>query len=135
MPVNRALFSSANDFWRTPAKVYEALDNEFHFDFDPCPVNPTFDGLNIEWGQCNFVNPPYSRKCLKLWYAKAWQEYQKGKTVVMLVPARTDVPHWHEYAMKATEIRFCRGRIHFNDAKTGAPFPSAIVIFKVTPCQ
>lgn len=30
---------------------------------------------------------------------------------------------------KAKEIRFIRGRLHFNDSKQGAPFPSMVVIF------
>ena len=32
--------------------------------------------------------------------------------------------------MKATEIRFIKGRLKFDDQKNSAPFPSAIVIFK-----
>ena len=44
------LMSSINQNWQTPDDVYKKLDDEFHFDFDPCPPNPTFDGLSIEWG-------------------------------------------------------------------------------------
>jgi hypothetical protein len=47
---NRSLFKSDNQNWKTPKKLYDELDKEFHFDFDPCPPNPAFDGLNIEWG-------------------------------------------------------------------------------------
>lgn len=43
--------------WKTPKAFYAELDKEFHFDFDPCPVGPTFDGLSIEWGKVNYVNP------------------------------------------------------------------------------
>jgi len=32
--------------------------------------------------------------------------------------------------MKADEIRFLEGRLHFNDAPCGAPFPSCVVIFR-----
>jgi site-specific DNA-methyltransferase (adenine-specific) len=32
--------------------------------------------------------------------------------------------------MKADEIRFIKGRLRFQSAKDGAPFPSAIVIFR-----
>jgi phage N-6-adenine-methyltransferase len=125
---NAVHFSSATDNWKTPSDVYKTLDAEFHFDFDPCPLNPKFDGLNIEWGSCNFVNPPYSQ--LKKWLKKGWEEHKKGKTVVFLIPSRTDTIAWHEYVMKATEIRFIKGRLKFGDSKNSAPFPSAIVVFK-----
>ncbi len=34
--------------------------------------------------------------------------------------------------MKATEIRFIKGRLKFNDQENSAPFPSAIIVFKIT---
>lgn len=121
-------FSSLRQDWRTPKAVYQILDAEFHFDFDPCPPNPTFDGLQIDWGRVNFVNPPYRQ--LKEWCAKAYAEHLKGKTVVLLIPSRTDTAAWHDYCMKATEIRFIRGRLKFDDQPNSAPFPSAIIIFR-----
>lgn len=33
--------------------------------------------------------------------------------------------------MRADEIRFIRGRVHFGGAPTGAPFPSCIVIWGI----
>jgi len=39
-----------HDNWGTPKEFYDELDKEFHFDFDPCPLNHTFDGLTCEWG-------------------------------------------------------------------------------------
>jgi site-specific DNA-methyltransferase (adenine-specific) len=87
--VNRVTFSSARMDWRTPEAVYDALNREFGFDFDPCPVSPGFDGLACEWGRSNFVNPPYGRRLPK-WVAKSRAEAAKGKTVVTLVP-----PHRH----------------------------------------
>jgi hypothetical protein len=127
--VNRSVFSSASDQWATPDDVYKALDAEFHFDFDPCPLSefPLFDGLQIEWGGANFVNPPYSQ--ISAWCKKSYEEWQNGKTVVMLIPSRTDTRYWHEYIMKATEIRFIKGRLRFGGAKQNAPFPSAIVVY------
>ena len=120
-------FSSVRDNWKTPKEVYAALDSEFHFDFDPCPPSPQFDGLLIDWGKRNFVNPPYSE--LKKWCAKAYGEHIKGKLVVMLIPSRTDTIAWHEYVMKADKIRFIKGRLKFDDQKHPAPFPSAIIVF------
>jgi len=115
--------------WQTPDAVYNALDKEFHFDFDPCPVNPAFDGLSIEWGKSNFVNPPYGRELPK-WIKKGYEEAQKGKTVVFLIPSRTDTKWWHDYIMKAGEIRFIKGRLKFKGAVNSAPFPSAVVSLK-----
>jgi phage N-6-adenine-methyltransferase len=67
---------------------------------------------------------------IKDWMKKAYEESQKGCTVVCLVPSRTDTGWWHEYVMKADEIRFIRGRLKFGGSKNSAPFPSVIVIFR-----
>lgn len=122
-------YSSLRLNWKTPKATYDKLNEEFNFDFDPCPVNPKFDGLKISWGGCNFVNPPYGREIGK-WIQKGFQEWQNGKTVVFLVASRTDTKWWHDYMMKATEIRFIKGRLKFDDGKNDASFPSAIVIFR-----
>jgi site-specific DNA-methyltransferase (adenine-specific) len=79
-------------------------------------------------GKSNFVNPPYGRE-LKYWIKKGYEESLKGNKVVMLIASRTDTNYWHEYVMKAKEIRFIKGRLKFGDAKNSAPFPSCIVIF------
>jgi hypothetical protein len=123
-------FSSARQNWKTPKAFYRALDSEFKFDFDPCPAKqrPFIDGLSIEWGEISYCNPPYS-ECAS-WCKKAYEESLKGKTIVMLIPSRTDTRYWHDYVMKASEIRFIKGRLKFDDQKHNAPFPSAIVIFK-----
>jgi len=127
--MNRVHFSSQRLDWKTPKAVYQVLDAEFRFDFDPCPSNPTFDGLSVEWGECNFVNPPYGRELPK-WIKKGYEEWQKGKTVVFLIPSRTDTSWWHDYVMQADEIRFIRGRLKFDDCDNSAPFPSCIVVFR-----
>lgn len=123
-----AVFTSQTDNWKTPEAFYMALDAEFHFDHDPCPLKPKVDGLKSEWGGCNFVNPPYSD--LERWIVKGWEQYKKGKTVVFLIPSRTSNGWFHDYCLKATEIRFIRGRLKFGDGKSNAPFPSCIVIFE-----
>jgi len=127
--VSRVHFMSVNPNWRTPRALYRELDHEFHFDFDPCPADPKFDGLSIDWGKSNFVNPPYGREIPK-WITKGYLEYQLGKTVVFLIPSRTDTRWWHDFVMKADEIRFIKGRLYFNDGDGRAPFPSAIIVFR-----
>ena len=125
----KGCFLSIQNDWKTPKVFYEELDKEFHFDYDPCPSNPKFDGLNTEWGKCNFVNPPYGKETYK-WCEKAYKEWQKGKTIVMLLASRTDTKWWHDFIMNASEIRFIRGRLRFNDGKGSAPFPSAVIVFR-----
>ncbi|TXH52328.1 MAG: adenine methyltransferase [Desulfurellales bacterium] len=120
--------TSLRQTWRTPKAFYQALDSEFCFDFDPCPPNPTFDGLSVEWGVSTYVNPPF--KGIEKWVAKGLAEAQKGKTVVFLIPSRTDTRYWHDYCMKASEIRFIKGRLHYDDSKNPAPFPSCVVVFR-----
>ena len=48
-------------YWLTPPELYDELNAEFNFDFDPCPYPKPegFDGLTCEWGQRNYVNPPF----------------------------------------------------------------------------
>lgn len=121
-------FTSASQDWRTPKTTYDGLNAEFGFKDDPCPSGSHIDGLNREWQSPAYVNPPF--KDIAKWVAKAWEEYAKGKIVVMLIPSRTDTQWWHRFIMRATEIRFIQGRLKYEGAKFNAPFPSCVVIFK-----
>ena len=119
------MFSKKSDLWKTPSKIYNwYMEHNF---FDPCPVNPDFDGLKIEWKEYNFVNPPYSQ--ISKWIDKAIEENKKKKVVVMLLPARTDTKWFHDYVLPHGEIEFLKGRIRFVGATKDAPFPSMIVVF------
>jgi len=141
------MFSSKSNEWATPQDFYNKLNAEFGFTLDPCATPSTAkcasyytkddDGLSKDWsGHTVFMNPPYGRK-QKDWIEKAFQEGEKaGTTVVALVPARTDTKAWHNYCMKASEIRFVKGRLKFGQgaSKTNsAPFPSAVVVFSGSP--
>jgi hypothetical protein len=44
---HKAMLTSLNQDWRTPKDIYENLNKEFNFDFDPCPSKPDFDGLSL----------------------------------------------------------------------------------------
>ena len=114
---NRNLEHSDN--WSTPEELYNKLNAEFNFDFDPCPLNSTFDGLVIEWGMSNFVNPPYSRKLKEAFVIKAIEQAKKGKTCVMLLPVSTSTRLFHRYILpNAREIRFLYGRVRFLGTNT-----------------
>jgi len=107
-----------SDNWATPAYIYDPLNAEFNFNFDPCPLKhdiTKWDGLNIDWGFCNFVNPPYSKELKTPFILKGISEFKKGKTVVMLLPVSTSTKLFHEKILaNVTEpIRFFKGRIKF----------------------
>jgi len=124
--LGRVVFSSASKHWATPRTLYAALHDEFCFTFDPCPLRSDCDGLKMSWkGRRVFCNPPYGRG-VSDWLSKA----REAELAVFLLPARTDTKWWHEYAMKADEIRFLRGRLKFGDATAGAPFPSVVLIYR-----
>lgn len=130
------------DDWKTPTKIFEQLNNEFNFDFDPCPYKhdvTQWDGLQVEWGDSNFVNPPYSRKLKEAFVEKAVIEKLKGKTSVLLLPVSTSTALFHDVIKpNASEIRFVRGRIRFEGVNTKGEYvtdktpmhDSMIVIFK-----
>ena len=137
-------FSSKRDTWETPQDLFDLLDAEFHFTLDPCCQHETAKcekhftpeevGLAQDWSRdVVFMNPPYGREIGK-WMAKAYRESLRGAVVVCLIPARTDTSWWHDFAMRG-ECRFLRGRVKFDGHKQGAPFPSAVVVFRpeVTP--
>lgn len=133
------MFSSARSDWATPQDLFGELDREFHFTLDACatPENakcpaffsPEQDALKQPWSGTVFMNPPYGRE-ISTWVRKAYHEAKKGAKVVCLLPARTDTAWWHEHVMKAADIRFLRGRVKFGGSKNGAPFPSAVVVFR-----
>ena len=136
--MNQVHYQSDVHTWETPIELFLRLDAEFHFTLDVCALpetakcaryfSPADDGLSQAWEGVCWMNPPYGRAIVD-WMRKAFEESQRGCTVVCLVPARTDTEWWHQYAMRG-EIRYLRGRVRFGEATSCAPFPSAIVIFR-----
>ena len=145
---------SARDDWETPPPLFRLLDRKFSFNLDVCasqenakcgqyfgaPDTLLFplatdlprcigaDGLAQSWqGHTCWMNPPYSQT--RAWLAKAQAEGRRT-TVVCLLAARTDTRAWFEHVWPhAAEIRFLKGRLRFEGAEAGAPFPSAVVIY------
>lgn len=140
--MNPVLYSSKTDDWYTPQYLFDELNNEFHFDLDPCSDETNHkcdlyytreqDGLKQDWsGKRVFINPPYGKE-VSLWVKKAHDEVLLGDCdlAVMLLAARTDTKYFHEYIYHKSEIRFLKGRIKFGGSKNAAPFPSMIVIYR-----
>lgn len=144
--MNKALLSSKKMDYCTPRAFFDRLNEEFHFSLDAaatdrsakCPTyfTPETNGLKSPWalagGGAVFCNPPYGREIGK-WVRKAYEEAKDGKTVVLLIPARTDTSYFHDYIYGKAEIRFIRGRLRFTDedgVSVGpAPFPSMVAIY------
>ena len=146
-------FSTGKDDWATPQWLFDELDKEFNFLVDvcasrlnrKCPLYITEKDDAFSWSWANlfpenkqvcWMNPPHSQ--LAKWIQKASEESKKGATVVCLLPARTDTIAFHTYIWDTdkhrprpgVEVRFLKGRLKFVGAKSSAPFPSMIVIFR-----
>lgn len=124
------MFSHKSDDWSTPLDFFNKLNDEFNFNYDPCPLRSKEDGLLEEWKGNVFINPPYSN--IRKFLEKGIDELNKGNstTLVYLLPARTDTKWFHDLIYNKAEIRFIKGRLKFGNSKNSAPFPSMLVIFK-----
>lgn len=146
---------AAAEAWSAKVTTYFGLDN---------PIPECRDALAVSWADylgCRvknasrfgfpthvrarppavWLNPPYNRR-VGDWLEKAHTEALEGCTVVVLIFARTSTAWWHDYAMKADEIRLVRGRLLFHDPvtrapkldkhgrKQSAPAPSAVLVFR-----
>ncbi len=135
--------SSKDMTWATPQDWFKYLNLEFKFTLDPCCYpetakckkfyTPDDDGLSKSWeNERVYMNPPYGSQ-INQWMEKAYHEAKNnGALVVCFVPARVDTQWWHNFAAKATDIRFPIGRVKFEGATSPAPFPIAVVIFRPT---
>lgn len=132
MTCTRLLASVFNPHESTPKSLFDKLNEEFKFNFDPCPLRSNQDGLSISWGSRVFINPPYG-KAIRIWLEKALKEIESKNTeiAVFLLPSYTDVKWFHEIVLpKAREIRFLKGRLKFGEHNNSAPFASIIVVLE-----
>jgi hypothetical protein len=120
-------------FWLIPPEIYDPLNAEFKFDFDPCPYPFVRDGIEIEWGQNNWVNPPFRSKDAinghgpTAFVRKAIEENKKGKTCVVIVPVQSYV---NMLVAAGAECRAV-GRVKWINAINGKrdPNPSTNMVF------
>jgi site-specific DNA-methyltransferase (adenine-specific) len=103
------------DDYPTPAHVYNALNEEFDFDDDPCPLGAKNGGLSRDWGSRTYLNPPYSNPTP--WCQKAVEEMKAGKLVVGLLRGDVSAGWFHDYVLPFAEVRFVRGRISFEGTR------------------
>ena len=82
--------------WNRAAKLL-GVSKEKLFDACPYPRPEGFDGLNSEWGEATYVNPPFlpceqvidgKKKMVSMtpWIKKCIAESEKGKDVLLVIP-------------------------------------------------
>ena len=122
------------DSYRSDEWILDIFENYF----DPCPLNdnPKFNGLEIEWKDKTFVNPPYSNPLP--WVKKAIEEQKKGKTIVLLLKMDTSTKWFKELQEAQAHFLWINGRLHYRglhhnyEGKTPFPFPSMFAILSKT---
>ena len=121
---------SKSDVHLTPDRVYDMIKERWGYSkddmFDPCPVNPQFDGIEIDWQQINYVNPPYT--LLKEFFYKAVYETNFSRKTIMLMPSKTDQDWFHEVIDGEFEIKWINKRLKFKNNKWSATQPHFLVM-------
>ena len=126
---NSYMPQSKSDVHLTPDRVFDLIKEKWGYSknemFDPCPENPTFNGLVIEWKNLNFVNPPYT--LLKEFVYKAIG-YSVTRTTIMLLPCKTDQHWFHELKPWWDQIIWIEKRLKFKNNKWAATQPHFLVL-------
>lgn len=125
------------EFWLTPPAIYNALNDRFQFDFDPCPypLPEGFNSLEMEWGKSNYVNPPF-RKIdgngfgPTAWVRKGIEEFKKGKDVVLLIPTQSYVNLLLEAGAKVESAGRVRWISGIDGTECKSPSPISCFILK-----
>jgi hypothetical protein len=107
--------------WFTPEHVLQriAADLGGAIDLDPCPSDPDYDGLAIDWGAPGtrvFVNPPYGRARAPwvdacVWYGAA------GLRIALLIPAATETTVTQRAMRAADAAVFVASRLGFAEKR------------------
>jgi len=112
------------DKWKTPSWLMKHFKNHF----DPCPSNPNFDGLKVNWKNPSYVNPPYSNPLR--WVKKAIEQQKKGIDIVMLLRVDPSTKWYKLLIENGYHISFFNERLKFNDVKGSSNFASMLVFLE-----
>jgi len=115
-------------YWITPPEIYKKLDEEFHFDFDPCPypLPENFNGLEVPWGKSNYVNPPFRKSDFKFgagptaFTRRAICEQGQGNSSVIIL---NTMLHINLLLEAGAELR-SMGRLKWLDCQSGEEWKS-----------
>ena len=133
--------------WETPQDFFDTLDAEFHFTLDACASAINYkckiyyakgtsllrESILYKWHfETVWMNPPHDRT-MGEWVQRAYEFARQGGTIVCLLPGRScDTVWWHDYVMKASEIRYIKNRLHFGKSGifTRANISNVVVVFR-----
>lgn len=127
----------------TPPDLLDKITSVYGpIDLDPCgnTASPVVagtryleedDGLSQPWRGFTYVNPPFYS--FAAWVAKAREEWHRGevKTIVALLPARTERRAFHDL-VKEADVIFLKGRLRFSNmdgTRKLAPLPCILAIW------
>lgn len=123
----KVMYSHETDNWRTPTKLYNYYINElgcidtFKYKDTENEFEKTYKDKRL------FCNPPFSKlKEIPKWLKR---QYENNCIIYLLIPARTDTKYFHEILDLIPSIVFIKGRLHYNDSKRVAPFPTILLVF------
>lgn len=123
----KACLSHNTDNWRTPSWLYSQIVYDFGYK-DLFPYMADYDQFNILYkNEKLFINPPFSRlKDIPSYIDKL---LKGGCSIWLLIPSRTDTIYFHKLLEYHPTLYFIKGRLHFNDSKKVAPFPTMLLHF------
>ena len=121
------MYSKNTDNWKTPTWLYEIFMQKNYIDTFKFECN--YNELEMYYKDKKlYCNPPFSKlKETAEWVKK---QYERNCTIALLIPSRTDTQYFHDLAKLNPLIIFIKGRLHYNDSKKVAPFPSMLMIFR-----
>ena len=132
------------DEWATPPALFNMLNKLLGpITFDVCATTKNSKTENffrkedystgalsegVEWPRSIvWMNPPYSNP--EPWCRKAWQESQKGTTVIALLPGDSSTGWWHNWVMLSQQVFMLNKRIRFVGARQSYNRPSVVVVW------
>jgi hypothetical protein len=117
-------------YWLKPPELWAQIKAEFGPDiFDPCPYPrpPGFNGLYVEWGDVNWVNPLFRKtdgEGITHWVKKMIEQQKKGRTSMLPYPTYT----WFHLLLNACVEMRSLGQVHWLAIEDGTPQKSSLPI-------
>lgn len=124
--------SKRDQFAQTPCWLLKHLTNIFGPLHDPCPENPSTDGLRIRWKKRNYVNPPYND--VGTWLEKAIHEQQVYNALsVFLVPFRMHTSYMRKALPYIDQVVLLKHPITFKGYNTPLAIPLCFLVIGKGP--